>query len=476
MKNKLNYDICIIGAGAGGLSVASAASQLGVTVALIEADKMGGDCLNYGCVPSKALLSIAKHYYQVRNSEQYGFVASAEPIIIKNVMQKVKEVINTIAPHDSVERFTSLGAIVFKGIASFVNANTVVVNDNTISAKRFIIASGSSPVTPSIPGLEAVSFFTNETIFDLSDTPTHLAIIGGGPIGCEMASAFAMLGIPVTLFSHSQILPKDEADLVAILRTNMQQQGANIIEDSEILNIEKLADKQIQLTYKKNDQQGSVVASHLLVATGRTPNITNLNLVKAGIEYTNRGIAVDYRLRTTNKNVFAIGDVTGSFLFTHIASYHAGIVIKNILFKIPTRVKYLAVPWVTYTNPELAHVGMNYTDAVAKYSNNLKITELNYSESDRAQTERATNGKIKLITTKKGQVLGVSIIGVNAGELIFPWIDLINGKKSIREFTRNIIPYPTFSELNKFIASEFYRPVLFSATTKKVVKFLKLFW
>ena len=476
MTNKLNYEICIIGAGSGGLSTASIAAQLGIKVALIEANKMGGDCLNYGCIPSKTLLAIAKHYYQAQNSKQYGFVAHVEPIVIKNVMQKVKEVINAIAPHDSIERFTGLGVDVFHGTASFIDANTVSVNNTIIQAKRFVIATGSSPVVPSIPGLDTVNFLTNETIFDLRDTPTSLAIIGGGPIGCEMASAFAMLGIKVTLLSHNKILPKDEADLVDILRVSMQQQGCSIIENTEIFSIEKLLDQQIKINFGTSDQQNFVVASHLLIATGRTPNVTSLNLAKAGIDYTKKGITVDNRLRTANKKIFAIGDVAGSFLFTHIASYHAGIVIKNIVFKIPSRINYSAVPWVTYTNPELSHVGMSYKDAIGKYKNNVKITQFDYSESDRAQTERSVSGKIKLITLAKGQVLGVSIIGVNAGELIFPWIDLVKNKTSIRDMTKNIIPYPTLSELNKFVANEFYKPVLFSAITKRIVKFLKLFW
>jgi pyruvate/2-oxoglutarate dehydrogenase complex dihydrolipoamide dehydrogenase (E3) component len=471
-----NYDICIIGAGAGGLSVAAGACQFGIKVALIEGHNMGGDCLNYGCVPSKALLSSAKHYNAISESSKFGFSASAEPVNIAEVMAKVQEVIAQIAPHDSVERFTGLGATVYRGYGSFVDEQSVKVNDDIISAKYFIIATGSSPVVHPIPGLNEVSYLTNETIFNLQATPEHLVVIGGGPIGCELAQAFLMLGIKVSLLNLGKILPRDEADLVAELRQNMLNQGLNLYEDIKIIKISSGAAGQIEISVEIGGKEQIISGSHLLVATGRKVNIDKLNLSAAGIEHTSRGIQVDECLRTSNKKVFAIGDVAGGYQFTHIAGYHAGVVIRNIIFRQRAKVNYQAVPWVTYTYPELAHVGLLESEAQNKYSGNITISEFEYKENDRAQAERALHGKIKLITTKKGKVLGVSILGLNSGELLAPWIDLINRGESVKALTKNIIPYPTLSDLNKQVVGEYYKPLLFSSKVKVLVKFLKLFW
>ena len=471
-----NYDICLIGAGAGGLSVAAGACQFGIKVALIEGHNMGGDCLNYGCVPSKALLSSAKHYHAIKESAKFGFSAQAQPVIIKQVMAKVQEIIANIAPHDSVERFTQLGATVYRGYGSFVDEQSVKVNDDIINAKYFIIATGSSPVVPTIAGLDQVNYLTNETIFNLEETPEHLLVIGGGPLGCELAQAFLMLGIKVSVLNLGKILPHDEIDLVAELRQNMLTQGLNLYEDIKILKIKQNVSQQIEITLEINGNEQIITGSHLLVATGRKANLDKLNLTAAKIEHTPRGISVDERLRTSNRKVFAIGDAVGGYQFTHVAGYHAGIVIRNIIFRQRAKVNYAAVPWVTYTYPELAHVGLLEHEARAQYSNDITISEFEYQKNDRAQAERALQGKIKLITTKKGKVLGVSILGLNSGELLAPWIDLINRGESVKALTKNIIPYPTLSDLNKQVVGEYYKPLLFSSKVKVLVKFLKLFW
>lgn len=469
------YDICIIGAGAGGLSVAAGAAQLGIKVALIEGHNMGGDCLNYGCIPSKALLSAAKHYHAISNSTKFGFTAFAQPVVIKEIMAKVREVIATIAPHDSVERFTAMGVTVYHGYAGFIDGNQVKVNEDIITAKYFIVATGSSPVVPPIPGLSEVNYLTNETIFSLEETPEHLIVIGGGPIGCELAQAFLMLGIKVTVLNLGKILPRDESDLVAVLRETMLNQGLNLYEDIKILKINAI-NSGIDVHIEINGQEQIISGSHLLVATGRKPNLDKLNLTAAGIEHTSRGISVDSRLRTSNKKVFAIGDAAGSYQFTHIAGYHAGIVIRNIIFRQRAKANYQAVPWVTYTYPELAHVGLLESEAQASYPDNITISEFEYQENDRAIAEHELSGKIKLITTKKGKILGVSILGLNSGELLAPWIDLINRGEGVRALTKDIIPYPTLSDLNKQVVGEYYKPLIFSVRVKKLVKFLKLFW
>lgn len=474
LNQNIQYDICIIGAGAGGLSVASGAAQLGLKVALIEGNNMGGDCLNYGCVPSKSLLSSAKHYYMAKHSQQFGFAITPPQVEIKNVMQKVHEVMAKIAPHDSVERFEGLGVKVYRGYGSFIDENTVSVNKQLFKAKYFVIATGSSPVIPPITGLNTVAYLTNETIFDLQETPEHLIVIGGGPIGCELAEAFAMFGIKTSILSLSKILPKDEPDMVEVLRGEILKTGIDLYEDISITEISK-NNKEINVIIKNGNSESTISGSHILIATGRKPNLEKLNLAVANIKYNKKGVEVDTRLRTSNKQVFAIGDASIGYQFTHIASYHAGIVIRNIIFRQRAEVNYKAMPWVTYTYPELAHCGLS-EDEARKTIGNIKVTEFEYQENDRAQAERASIGKIKLITTTKGIVLGVSILGLNAGELLAPWIDLINRGEVVKALTKNIIPYPTLSEINKQVIGEYYKPILFSNKVKFLVKFLKIFW
>ena len=473
MTNTNQYDLAIIGAGAGGLSVAAAAAQLGVKVVLIEKGEMGGDCLNDGCVPSKALLAASKVAYTFKSSDKFG-VKSQQPIVeMAKVMQHVQGVIDAIAPHDSVERFTKMGVTVIKATARFVGKKTVMAGESQISAKHFVIATGSSPAVPPIPGLDQVPYFTNETIFGLSEKPEHLVIIGGGPIGCELAQAFLLLGVTVTVLEAATILPRDEQELVEILRGRLVRQGLCLHEKTKVVRVELVAGN-IRILIEKDGVQKNIIGSHLLVAAGRRVNVGGLDLEKAGIDYTPKGIQVNKQLRTTNKRVYCIGDVAGSYQFTHVANYHAGIVIRNILFKLPAKISGNAIPWVTYTDIELAHAGMLAEDAVKQYTG-TKILSMDLSEVDRAQTEQKLEGKIKIAVTKKGRVLGVSILAPNAGELLLPWLMLIREKKSLRSLTDVIVPYPTYSELSKRVAGEFYAPRLFSPLVKWVVKVLGWF-
>lgn len=474
MKNSLKVDICVIGAGAGGLSVVAGASQMGATVALVESGKMGGDCLNYGCIPSKSLLAAAKAAQYFRTTEPFGIRPVEPEIDFTKVMAHVHNVIHIIGDKkDSIERFTKLGAKVIQAHGKFIDANTVMAGDVSITARRFVVATGSSPAIPPIPGLDQVSFYTNETIFDLTKKPEHLIIIGGGPIGCELGQAFHMLGSQVTIIEANSILKHDEQDFVDILRTHLLKLGINIHEKVNISQIRK-QQNQIEVTLEKNGQQQTIMGSDLLIATGRRANVNGLNLEAAGIRYSPKGIDVDARLRTTNKRVYAIGDVAGGYQFTHLANYHAGILIRNILFRLAAKVDYRAVPWVTYTEPELAHVGLSIIEA-QKIDTKAKILTWDYVEIDRALAENQTLGKIKVVTTKKGKILGVTILGAHAGELLIPWISAIQEGKSIRSMTNFIVPYPTLSEINKFVAGEFYTPILFSEWTKKIVRFLRIF-
>jgi pyruvate/2-oxoglutarate dehydrogenase complex dihydrolipoamide dehydrogenase (E3) component len=469
------FDICVIGAGAAGLSVAAGASQLGVSVALIEGNLMGGDCLNYGCVPSKSLLAASRNYHIAKNLDKFGLNSTVEKVDISLVLDKVREIIKQIEPNDSVERFTGLGVKVYHGFASFIDTKTIQVNNERIEAKYFVIATGARAATPPITGIDSVKYYTNETIFSLTETPKHLVVLGSGPIGCEIADAFAKLGVRVSLIARSKLLAKDDRDLVAILCRSLEEHGVNIYERTQTLSIANEGNE-IEIEIEQNGVKSTITGSHLMVATGRAANIQQLNLEKAKVIYTERGITVNNRLQTSNKNIFALGDVIGGYEFTHIAGYHAGIIIRNILFRQRSKVDYKAVPWVTYTYPELAQVGLNADAALSQFGNKIKVTEFEYKENDRARTEREAVGKIKLVTNLRGKILGVSILGAHAGELLFPWIDLINRGESVKAITKNIIPYPTFNEINKQVVSKYYTPILFSDKVRRIVKLLKVFW
>lgn len=472
MAEKLSVDLCIIGAGSGGLSVAAGASQLGATVALIEHKAMGGDCLNAGCVPSKSLIAASRIATTYREASAFGIDYEKPSIDFKRVHDHIHQVMDTIAVNDSVERFRGLGVQVILEEGHFIAPDTVQAGNWEIKARTFVIATGSSPAIPEIAGLKSVPYLTNETIFTLQEKPAHLVVIGSGPIGCEIAQAYSSLGVDVTILGGSKLLARDDPELVEILRHQLVAQGIKIHLGGKITQTDVLKNKDIQVTFEENGAVKTITGSHLLVATGRQPNVQSLNLEKAGVNYSFKGIHVNDRLRTSNKKIYAMGDVIGGYQFTHISNYHAGIIIKNALFKIPAKVNYRALPWVTYTNPELAHAGLSLEEAL-KVDKNTKVIEVPFSDNDRAQTERQTKGKLKVLTTAKGKVLGVSILGPQAGDLILPWLILIQKGRSLRDLTDVIVPYPTLSEINKKAASLFYQPLLFSTKTRRLIKFLR---
>ncbi|MCC9621551.1 FAD-dependent oxidoreductase [Thalassospira sp. MA62] len=470
-NNVITTDICVIGAGSGGLSVAAGAVQMGAKVVLIERHKMGGDCLNTGCIPSKALLAAAHAAQNVRNAPQFGISPQNPTVNFDRVMDHVHGVIDEIAPHDSVERFEKLGCTVLIGDARFAGRDRVIVNGTTVYAKRFVIATGSRPSVPPIDGLDAVPYFTNETIFENNTCPEHLIIIGGGPIGAEMAEAHRQLGAKVTMIEMGTILPKDDHDLVDVVRTSLIANDINLFEGATTKSIQPHGSG-VQITLEQDGAPITLEGSHLLLATGRTPNVETLDLEKAGIEYAHDGVIVDQRLRTTNRKVFAVGDVTGGLQFTHMAAYDAGIVIRNALFRIPAKVKHTAVPWVTYTQPELAQVGMTEQDARARYGDGILVVTSDFAENDRARTDRSTAGFIKVITTKRGRILGAGIVGPQAGELISLWGLALSQKMKIGAIAGMIAPYPTLGEVSKRAAGAWYTPKLFSDKTRKFVQML----
>ncbi len=472
--NTVQTDICVIGAGSGGLSVAAGAVQMGASVVLIEKGKMGGDCLNTGCVPSKAILAAGHVAQTLRDSAGFGVQINHPVIDWAVVHQHVHSVIDTIAPNDSVERFEGLGVKVIQAAAEFLDEKTVQAGDVQVKAKYFVLATGSSAFVPPIEGLGDVDYFTNENIFDNKEAIEHLIVIGGGPIGIEMAQAHRRLGAKVTVMELARLLMKDDRELAQIVIDRLSDEGMNFYEGGRNLRLEK-TDEGIaaycEMGDKEKPEQACIKGSHLLIATGRRANVNGLNLEAAGVKYSPRGVEVDARLRSSNKRVFAIGDVAGPYQFTHMAAYQAGIIIRNMLFKLPAKVDYSAVPWVTYTDPELAHVGLTEADAKAQ-GKEVRILKWSFEENDRAQAEQRTEGLVKIVVTPKGLILGASIVGLHAGELIQPWILAISQKMKIGAMASMIAPYPTLAEVNKRIAGSFYTEKLFSERTKKVVRFL----
>ncbi len=475
MTEVLTPDICVIGAGSGGLSVAAAAAAFGVSVVLIEKGKMGGDCLNYGCVPSKAILAAGKHAQSIRDAAKFGVTVAGEPKVnFKKVHDHVHHVIAQIEPNDSVERFTGLGVEVIKAEGRFKDERTVIAGDKEIKARRFVVATGSSAFVPPIKGLDTVPYLTNETLFENTKKMGHLVIIGGGPIGMEMAQAHKRLGCEVTVLEGLKALGNDDPELTSILLEKLQEEGINIIEGAMVANVAKRGKQGVRVTYTKEDAEHTVDATHILVATGRAVNVDGLALGAAGIEYTRRGINVANDLRTTNKRVYAIGDVAGGLQFTHMANYHAGLVIRGILFRKKAVPDDSIIPWVTYTDPELGHVGLTEEQAREKFGT-IKVLRWPYHENDRAQAERKTSGLIKMITNKRGLIVGVSIVGANAGEMMNMWALAITNKLKVGNVVGYLSPYPTFSEIGKRAAITNYMSLSKKPMIRSVINFLQKF-
>ena len=464
-----DYDIAIIGAGAAGLSVANVAAQLGLRTALIERGAMGGDCLNTGCVPSKALLAAAHAVHAARAAARFG-VAATPVVDWPAVQAHVQGVIAAIAPADSVERYTGLGAEVIQGDASFTGRDSIEVNGRRLTANRIVIAAGARPVAPPIPGLDTTPFLTNETIFALDTQPAHLLILGGGPIGLEMAQAFALLGSRVTVIEAASIASRDEPEFAALLRTTLGSNGVEIIEGTGVASVAPgpvltLADGR------------TISGSHLLVAAGRRPNLEGLNLEAANIRATKLGIATDAGLRSvTNRRVYAAGDIAdpigiGPRAFTHVCGYHAGLVIRRALFRLPAKLDYAALPRVTYTDPEIAHVGLTEAEARAA-GHTIQVLTWPLHDNDRAQAERRTEGLAKLIVTPSGRILGAGFAAPHAGEMIGTWTLAMSRRIPLSALAGMIVPYPTLAEVGKRAAGTFFTPRLFAATTQRLVRWL----
>ncbi|NNE85361.1 MAG: FAD-dependent oxidoreductase [Alphaproteobacteria bacterium] len=472
MVETLEVDLCVIGGGSGGLSVAAGASQMGAKTALFERGKMGGDCLNYGCVPSKALLAAGHAAAHYGHSGTFGVEGGPARVAFDKVNDHVHGVIAGIAPHDSVERFEDLGVHVVQEAARFTGLREVTGSDGTrVRARRFVVSTGSSPAVPPIPGLDTVDYLTNESVFLLRECPEHLIVVGGGPIGLEMAQAHRRLGARVTVLEAFEIMGPDDRELAAVVRARLVREGVEINEGTAVKSVEKSEDGVVAIV-EHDGEARRVTGSHILVAAGRRPNLDGLDLEAAGVEYSRKGIEVDARLRSTNKKIFAIGDVAGSYQFTHVAGYHAGIVIRNALFRLPAKVNYNAVPWVTYTDPELANVGLSEAKAREQFGDAVRVVTASFAEIDRARAEHRTEGFIKVVTGRGGRILGAGIVGYHAGELLQPWILAISQKMKIGAMAGIIAPYPTMGEINKRAAGNYYTPSLFSDRTRRIVRLL----
>lgn len=470
-----DFDLAVIGAGAAGLSVTAVAAQLGLRVALIERGRMGGDCLNTGCVPSKALLAAAHAARNARAAGPLGLRIAEPEVDWAAVQAHVHGVIAGIAPMDSVARFTALGAEVLQGTARFVSPDTLEValpgGPRRLSATRIVIAAGGRATIPALPGLDAVPYLTHESIFAVTPRPAHLLILGGGPIGLEMAQAHAALGCRVSLVQRRGIAPQDDPELVDGLRTALLADGIALFENAEVVRVDP--GPVLVLTDGRR-----VEGSHLLIATGRTPNLAALDLGLGNVGVTSQGVVTDAGLRSpTNRRVYAVGDIAdpigvGPRLFTHVGGYHAGIVIRRAVFRLPARINYAALPRVTYTDPELAQVGLTEQQAHAAGHRDLRILRWPLTENDRAQAERRTEGLVKIVATPKGRILGAGILAPHAGEMIGAWTLAIDQGIKLSTMAALIVPYPTRSEAAKRAAGSFFAARLFSAGTKRLVRWL----
>ena len=471
-------DLCVIGAGSGGLSVAAAAAAMGVPVVLIEKGAMGGDCLNYGCVPSKALIAAGHAAQAMRDSARFG-IAPVEPQVdMAAVRTHIRATIEAIAPNDEVARFQAMGVRVLRVHARFIAPDCVEADGVRIKARRFVIATGSRPASPPIPGLDQIPFLTNESVFDLEALPKRLGVIGGGPIGLELAQAFRRLGSEVIVLEAGKILGREDQELANPLRDRLVREGVILRESAAILRIEpQPGGARIVLGGKAGDEPldvSHVDVTHVLVAAGRKPNVDDLGLELAKVAYDDKGVRVNKSLRASNRRVYAIGDVAGGAQFTHAANYHAGLVLRATLFRLPVSVKPHLIPRVTYTEPQIAAAGLSEAEARAIHSK-ISIHRWPFSENDRARAEGRHEGHVKIIATPGGRILGAGIVGAHAGELIAAWQLAITKGLKLSDMASVVLPYPTLSEAAKRAAILHYAPRLASPGLQSVLKFLRRF-
>ncbi|MBW1791405.1 MAG: FAD-dependent oxidoreductase [Deltaproteobacteria bacterium] len=469
-----DYDIGILGGGAAGLTVASGASQLGAKTLLIEKEKeLGGDCLHFGCVPSKTLIKTAHVYHLMKHADRFGLPpVTPQPVDFCKVAERIQNVISVIQKHDSVERFCQLGVKVNFGSPHFTDEHTVDLDGKSITAKTWLIATGSSPAAPPLEGLDTVPYLTNKEIFSLDTLPESLIILGAGPIAIEMAQAFCRLGSKVTVLQRSgQILSKEDKDMADEVMKVREQEGVTFHLGCTMNKARDLGNSREVSITTASGKNINVNSSEILVALGRSINTEGLGLEHIGVEYSRKGIEVDKRLHTSQKHIYAAGDVIGGYQFTHAAGYEGGIVISNAVFHLPRKTDYTWMPWCTYTGPELASIGMNEKMAQAAGVEYRVWTE-NFGDNDRSLAEGEETGKIKLLIGEKGKPIGVQILGPHAGDLLAEWVAVLNGGLKLSGLAGSIHPYPTIAEINKKVVGAVFSEKIFSDKVKKGLKFL----
>ena len=471
-----DFDLGILGGGAAGLTAAAGAAQFGAKTILIEkAKKLGGDCLHFGCVPSKTLIRTAGVWSLASRAKEFGLPEiDLPPVSLAAVMDRVRSVIDTIQEHDSPERFCKLGAAVRFGNPRFVDDHTASVDGDRLTARAWIIATGSSPSLPPVEGLADVPYWTNETVFSQKELPGHLVVLGGGPIGVEMAQAFRRLGSQVTIVEFAdQVLGPEDPDIALILRNRLEAEGVKVLTNTKALKATVVGSSVLLRVApaKGEGEPWTIEGDVLLVAAGRKPNVEGLDLPAAAVAFSPKGVPADARMRTNVSHIYSCGDVNGVFPFTHVAGYEAGIALSNAVLRFPRKADYTKVPWCTYTDPEVASIGLNEKRAKAA-GVEYRVLETPFREVDRALAEGETDGKIKVLVSPSGALLGCQIAGHHAGELIHEWVAAINGGVKLSTLAGAIHAYPTLAEISKKAAGAYYSEKLFSDRTKKVLRFL----
>jgi len=471
----LKPEICIVGAGAAGLSVAAAAAAIGVPTVLIEKGRMGGQRLNTACMPSKALIAAGKRAALHRDSPRFGLHAPPADVDFDQVNQHIHRAIDSIAPNDARERFAGLGVRVLDGTARFRDPRTIVIRPeqnvtHQIEARCFVLATGSSPVVPDIPGLDQVPYFTNETIFDLRERPGHLIILGAGPNSLELAQAFRRLGSEVTVFEREQALPGEDPECSAIVLDALARDGVTVRTGVKVERLRRLRQR-IEVVLEGEEV---IHGTDLLIAVGRRPNIDNLDLKAGQVQHEPAGILINKRFRTSNKRVYAIGDVTGLPPFTHAAQHEASLLIRHLLFRAPLAMNLDRIPRVIFTDPELAQVGLTVEQARERHGA-IQVLRWSYRDNDRAQAEGEIRGHIKVVTDGKGAILGATIVGAAAAEQITCWTLAIANGLNVRAFAEIVMPYPTYSEVGKRAAVSFFTPRLATSWVGRLLNSVRRF-
>jgi pyruvate/2-oxoglutarate dehydrogenase complex dihydrolipoamide dehydrogenase (E3) component len=455
---KPEYDLCVIGGGAAGLVVAAGGAGLGAKVLLVEKHRLGGDCLYYGCVPSKTLLKSAKVFRQrqAAAADLYGLPAPAAsgPARIPDVMRRVQQVIAGIEPHDSPERFRSLGVEVLLEGGKFIDPRTFEAGGRKITARRFVLATGSRPVLPPIPGLDRVPCLTNETVFSLGEDVPSLVVVGAGPIGCELAQAFARLGTRVAVIAREpRVLMREDADAAAVVQASLEHDGIAFELGATPVEVSGTTGRITTRFERADGSTDTIESTHLLVAAGRAINTEGLGLAEAGVEVIKGRITNDERLRTTNHDIFVAGDAAGRQQFTHVAEHHAGVVLRNALFHLPAKVESRVVPWCTFTEPEIARVGLSEAEASAQ-GLAFESYRFDFADLDRARAEGETDGFARILTDRKGRLLGATLVGAHAGEAIAEYALAMAKKMKASDISGVIHVYPTFAQINRRVADQ----------------------